>query len=322
MNLSFVSALAEFSHYNLVFDGIIIFFTVVYFFAGLKRGMKRTLWFVVFDVISIIAAVFITRFVTPYFIHLIPALVPKAFSTGLKFFLIGIYDLLIKIVFGVLVFLIIRFAFFKKILVMFADNDYNKRRKKGSVGRLVSAILTAGLAYTLSAGAIVGVRTVTGNLVFRNYEAELSETYVAKYAHNFIVDGSKILIATESITNPDDIVVNKVTNGKYSLEDVPNYRESISRLSLASLPYEYLNAIHANTNEGLVTFNQDLKFWMAIAEVGGHYQILDQVVAPLARIANELGYNYTGAEEDLFDIRPNQSYFSQATYEFLVDIYY
>lgn len=320
MPISLLGIAIEFHYFNFVFDGAILFFTVIYFFAGLKRGIKRTLWFVAFDIISIVAAIILCKFVCPFYVDKIPALAPKILDLGTKFFLIGIFKKLITLLSGVIFFLIIRFGIFKKILVLFADRDYNLKRVKK--GRLISGLLTAGLAFTLSTGAIIGSRACLGDLLFRNYETEMSETYIAKHAETFILKATNVLVETESIQDPNGVILNKLTDGKYTLEDFPNYRDSIDRLTLTSNPEEYLNEINASTNEGLISFNQDLHFYFVIAEQGGHYSILDEVIRPIALKAVELGYRYSGAEEDLFDFKQNQSFVSLETYEALLAIYY
>ena len=130
MNTSLLGLAIKFSNYNLVFDGLILFFTLIYFFAGLKRGMKRTLWYVIFDLISIVAATVLCKIVCPLFINYIPNLVPSLLAPGLKFFVVAIFKSIITLLVGVLIFLIIRFGIFKKVLIYFADRDYNLRRKK------------------------------------------------------------------------------------------------------------------------------------------------------------------------------------------------
>ena len=320
MNISLLGIVIKFAEYNLVFDGLIVFFTVVYFFAGIKRGMKRTLWYVIFDIISITAAIILANIVCPLFIDRVPTPLPGSLTPGLKFFILGISKLLMKILTGFLIFLIIRFGIFKKILTVFADRDYNLGRKKK--GRLISGILTAGLAFVLSSGVIVGTHTISGELILKNYFGELNETYVAKHADSFIRKATDILVETKSVENPDNFIVRTLTNDEYTLEDFPNYKDSVSRLSLTSNPEEYLNEINASTDEGLIIFNQDLHFWMVITEQGGHYAMLDSVVAPVAEKAVELGYHYNGLEEALYDIKPNQAYFSSSTYNNLVSIYY
>ena len=113
----------EFQYYNYIFDGIVIIFTLIYFLLGLKRGLLRTVWYVLFDVISITAAYCIYKFVCPMFVSSIPVVLVNLIpAKGVAFALTALYELVLSLLIGIISFLIIRFGIFKKVLI---KNDWS-----------------------------------------------------------------------------------------------------------------------------------------------------------------------------------------------------
>lgn len=310
-----LSAITEFAYYNYVFDGIIVFFTIVYFFAGFKRGILRTLWYLIFDIISLVAVYCIYKFAFPLFIDKIPVVGVNLIKTsGTAFLFTSLYRVLLEILIAAIAFLIIRFGIFKVILRVMNDHNYTHSKKKNFLGRIVAATLTAGLAFTLSSGAIVTTKRMTKDTLFANYESEMSETYVAQYGETYFLEIYYKMINTNSIADPHDILLGVATDGKYNLDDALYYREAIQDLYIAHDVDKYLNYIKANTNEGLIRFSSDLKIWAIMAEIDGNEVSLDKVVSPIAKRAVELGYKYTGDVKKLESVSTFKRAFTSETY--------
>ena len=194
-----LSAVTEFKYYNYVFDGIIIFFTIIYLIVGFRRGMLRTFWYFIFDVITIVAIFCIVRFACPLFIDKIPVVLVNTISNvGTAFMLTTLYRFILKVLVIILSYLIIRFGIFGTILRKMKEKDLIHARKKNFFGRIVSAILTAGVAFTLSSGAIVSTRKMTQYTLFRNYDSEMNETFVAKYGDKYIVSPYSLTVSDEN----------------------------------------------------------------------------------------------------------------------------
>jgi len=318
-----LSAVTEFQYYNFVFDGIIIFFTVIYLIAGFRRGMLRTLWYFIFDVITIVAIFCIVKFACPLFIDKIPVvLVGSIGKVGVSFALTTLYRFILKVLVIVLSYIIIRLGIFKAILKAMKERDITKSRKKNIFGRIVSALLTAGVAFTLSSGAIVSTRKMTQYTLFRNYDSEMSETYVAKYGDRYIVNLVRTMIATDSIDNPHNTLVKSVTNGKHSFNEIEYYRDAMYRLSIVHDVNAYFTVIDVDTNEGLVRFSQDLHVWAILAEVDNNKDLFNKMVSPLLEKAVEKEYVYTGEDELLAPVSDFEKLFTEKTYANVTTIFY
>ena len=320
---NFLSALTEFKYYNFVFDGIIIFFTVIYLIAGFRRGMRRTLWYVIFDVITIAAIFCIVKFVCPLFIDKIPVVLVNLFpNIGIVFALTTLYRFILKCLVIILSYLIIRLGIFKAILNKMKENDITQGRKKKFFGRVVSALLTAGVAFTLSSGAIVSTRKMTQYTLFRNYDSEMSETYVAKYGDKYIVNLVRNLIATESMDNPHNMLIKSITNGKHEIGEVIHYRDAIYRLGASHNPYYYFEVIGIEEEKGLIRFSEDLHFWAILAETNNHKELFNQMVNPLLKHAVEKGYDYNGDVSKLAPLNDFKDMFNEESYSYLTTVFF
>lgn len=318
-----LSAVTEFQYYNYVFDGIIIFFTIIYLIAGFRRGMLRTFWYFIFDVITIVAIFCIVRFACPLFIDKIPVVLVNTIpNVGTAFMLTTLYRFILKVLVIILSYLIIRFGIFGTILRKMKEKDLIHARKKNFFGRIVSAILTAGVAFTLSSGAIVSTRKMTQYTLFRNYDSEMNETFVAKYGDKYIVSFVRELIATESMDNPHNTLVKSITEGKHEFNEVLYYRDALYRLTVTKDPSTYLSIIGADKNEGLVKFSEDLHVWAVMAEVDNNKDLLNKMVNPLLKKAIEKEYKYIGDVEELAPVDDFKSLFSEETYANIVKVFY
>ena len=299
--------LGEFQYYNYIFDGIVILATLIYLMLGLKRGFLRTIWFVVFDVISITAAYCIYKFACPLFVPTIPVvLVGLIPATGIAFMLTALYELILSLLISVIAFLIIRFGIFKRVLTAMDDHDYNIKRRKKTFARICSSLLTAGLAFMLSSGAIVATNRLTTYTFIRNYETEMSETYVAKYGEKAVVSLLHRMINTNSVPNPHDLVVGAATNDKYSYSDVDYY----------------LAIIEIDSEIGYVRFSRDLVIWAAMAEKEGATEMLDTLVKPIVEAMHEKGYHYEGDLANLAPVTNHIGTFASDTYSYISSILY
>lgn len=315
--------LGEFQYYNYIFDGIVILATLIYLMLGLKRGFLRTIWFVVFDVISITAAYCIYKFACPLFVPTIPVvLVGLIPATGIAFMLTALYELILSLLISVIAFLIIRFGIFKRVLTAMDDHDYNIKRRKKTFARICSALLTAGLAFMLSSGAIVATNRLTTYTFIRNYETEMSETYVAKYGEKAVVSLLHRMINTNSVPNPHDLVVGAATNDKYSYSDVDYYRESVYRTLIAHDVDYYLAIIEIDSEIGYVRFSRDLVIWAAMAEKEGATEMLDTLVKPIVEAMHEKGYHYEGDLANLAPVTNHIGTFASDTYSYISSILY
>ncbi len=324
MSLSlFLSVVTEFPYYNLVFDGIITFFTIIYLFIGFKRGFLRTIWQFLFDVISIAGAYCVARFACPLFIDKIPVvLVHMLPSIGIAFALTALYKVIIIFLVGLISFWILRFGIFKKILVAIDDYNYNHSKKKRVLGRIASSLLTAGLAFTISSTVIVATNRMTQYTLFRNYETEMSETYIAKYGEDFVVTVLYKMLETDSIANPHDVVVDSFSNGKYTFEELPYYREAFYRLLAVNSVEYYMEAVDIDNNDGLVRFSQDLVIWGILAEEGNCNSLLEKFVNPIAKYLVDNGYKYEGEVTRLAPVNEHVAAYSSETYSYISTVLY
>ena len=317
------SAVTEFQYYNYVFDGIIIFFTVIYLIAGFRRGMLRTLWYFIFDVLTVIAIFCIVKFACPLFIDKIPVVLVNSIpNVGVAFMLTTLYRFILKVLVIVLSYLIIRFGIFGKILKKMKEGDIVHSRKKNFFGRIVASLLTAGVAFTIASGTIVSTRKMTQYTLFRNYDSEMSETYVAKYGDKYIVNLVRTLISTDSMDNPHNMLVKSITEGKHEFNEVLYYRDALYRLAVTKDPSTYLSIIGADKNDGLVRFSEDLHVWAIMAEVDNNKDLLNKMVNPLLKKAIEKEYKYSGNTEELAPLADFKNLFSEETYANIVTVFY
>ena len=317
------SAVTEFKYYNFVFDGIIIFFTIIYLIAGFRRGMRRTLWYFIFDVLTVVAIFCIVKFACPLFIDKIPVFFVNTLpNVGIAFALTTLYRFILKCLVIILSYLIIRFGIFGTILRKMKEKDITHGRKKKFFGRVVSALLTAGVAFTLSSGAIVSTRKMTQYTLFRNYDSEMSETFVAKYGDRYIVNLVRNLIATESMDNPHNMLIKSITEGKHEISEVRNYRDAIYRVGAAHNPHYYFEIIEIEKEEGFIRFSKDLHFWAILAEVDNYKDLFNNMVNPLLKHAVEKEYDYTGDVSKLAPLANFKDMFSEESYSYLTTVFY
>ena len=303
MILSATSIIQNFQYYNYIFDAIVVLFTVGYFFAGFKRGFARSLWVLFFDVISVVAVLVVWKFAFPLFIGKIPVFGTNFFKkAGLAFFYIAFYRFAIKLVISFIIFFILRFKLFKSILARMHEFDLEHPNRKKFVGRVFSSICTAGIAFIISSGCISLSNEYTKGNLFKNYDTEVNQTYVAKYSLKFFDRLVEKMVDSDSIIDPHGAMVKLLTENKYTYEEIPTYSESLYRAIVASNPSSYLNLINANTNSGLVTFSEDLKAWAMYASVDNFdasFKTLNNLVNPILDKAIEKGYTYTGETSKL-----------------------
>ena len=318
MILSATSIIQNFQYYNYIFDAIVVLFTVGYFFAGFKRGFARSLWVLFFDVISIVAVLIVWKFVFPLFIGKIPVFgVNFIKKAGLAFFFTAFYRFAIKLIISFIIFFILRFKLFKSILVRMHEFDLEHPNRKKFIGRVFSSIFTAGIAFIISSGCISLSNEYTKGNLFKNYDAEVNQTYVAKYSLRFFDRLVEKMVESDSIINPHQAMVKLLTEDKYTHEDIPNYRGAIYRSIVASNPSSYLSLVEAGTNDGLVLFSYDLKAWAMYASVDNFdasFTTLDNLVRPILDKAIENGYAYTGNASKLADFDTYRAEFSSDTY--------
>ena len=298
MILSALSIIQNFQYFNYIFDAFIVLITLGYFICGFKRGFARSLWVLFFDIISIVAILVVWNFVFPLFIGKIPVFGVGIFKkAGIAFFYTAFYRFIIKFIISIILFFIIRFKIFKSILTRMHEYSLDHPKKKRFIGRVFSSICTAGIALILSSGCISLTNEYTKGQLFKNYDTEVKETYAAKYALKFFDRLVEKMVDSDSIINPHQAMVKVLTEDKYTLEDIPNYRGAIYRAMVASSPESYLNLVEADTNSGLIKFSQDLKAWAMYSSLDNYdaaFETLDKLIAPILDKAIENGYVYTG----------------------------
>lgn len=313
-----MSFIQNFQYYNYVFDAIVVLFTVGYIIAGFKRGFARSLWVLFFDVISIVAVLVIWKFVFPLFIGKIPVVGVRFLKKAAVAFLYTVfYRFIIKFILSLIIFYILRFKIFKSILTRMHEYYLDHTNKKRFVGRVFAAIFTGGIAFILSSGAISLTNEYTKGRVFKNYEAEVSETYVAKYSLKFFDRLVEKMVETDSIINPHQAMVQLLTEEKYTHEDIPNYRGAIYRILISPNADYYLSLISAGSNDGLVTFSYDLRAWAMYASLDNFdasFTTLDNLVTPILDRAIEKGYTYSGDVTKLADYADYKAEFSSEAY--------
>lgn len=318
-----LSAVTEFQYYNYVFDGIIVLFTIGYLIAGFKRGILRSFWCFIFNLITLAVVFCIVKFLCPLFIDKIPVVLVNLIpNIGISFALTTLYRFILKSLVVVLSILIIRFGIFKFILKSMKENDYKYSKKKNFFGRVVAALLTGGLAFTLSSGAIVATRKMTGYTLLRNYDSEISETYVAKYGDKMIVNLVRSMVASDSMDNPHNMLVGAVTNGEHCFDEMLYYRDALYRLLAVKDPDTYFSIVGKGTNEGLIRFSEDLHVWAVMAEIENNKSLLNNMVSPLLEKAIKEEYRYTGDVEELAPVYKFESLFSSENYANITAIYY
>ena len=314
-----ISSIAK--YFNYAFDGFVVLFSLIYFLVGFKRGILRTLWAFLFDLIAIAAAVVVAKYACPLFVDKIPAvgagLIPHE---GIAFAYASFFSLFITCLVAFIVFFIARCVIFKKVLRRLKERDYTYSKKKNFFGRVGAAILTGGLAFMITSGTIVAANKMTGSKIMKNYTTEMSQTYVAKYGEKFMVKLTNLMIRTESIENPHETFVRILTEGECTYSNVPYYRNAAYRLLRANNVNTYLSIVGANTNEGLVNFSEDLHVWAIMADVHGSNAQLDAVVKPIAKEAAKRGYKYTGNVDAIAPFYQYQDVFSAETYSYIVSV--
>lgn len=264
----FLSAITTFAEYNLVFDVIVLLFTIIYLFVGIERGFKNSLLWLVFNLVSIALATIVCKFVYPMFSGAIPVvavhMIPNA---GLAFFLTAMFKVIVEVIFWLILFGVFK-GLFKKIMTFISDYEYVSNKSKSTFGRLVSGILTAGLAFILSSGAIAATNGAFSYTMFNDYRGEMNQTFVAKYGEKGALDFYDVLVNTYSVPNQHDCALKSISDDKYTYSDIPSYRESIYRLMVAKDVEAYLAAIDFENNKevALSRLSQDLCVWASIAE--------------------------------------------------------
>ena len=318
MILSALSIIQNFQYLNYIFDAFIVLVTLGYFICGFKRGFARSLWVLFFDIISIVAIIVIWNFVYPLFIGKIPVYGVGLFKkASFAFFYTAFYRFIIKSIIAVILFYIIRFKIFRSILKRMHEYQLEHPKNKRFIGRLFSSICTAGIALIISSGCISLTNEYTKGKLIKNYEAEVQETYAAKYTLKFFDRLVEKMVESDSIIDPHEALVKVLTEDQYTHSDIPNYRGAIFRLVTSSSSEEYLATIKANTNEGLITFSQDLKTWAIYASLDNYdaaFKTLDNVVKPIVNAAVEKGYVYTGDTSKLADFDEYRAEFTSDTY--------
>ena len=313
-----LSIIQSFQYYNYIFDAIVILFTVGYIIAGFKRGFARSLWVLFFDVITIVSILVIWKFVFPLFIGMIPVVGVNLFKKAASAFLYtSFYRFVIKFILSLIIFYILRCKIFRSILNKMHEYYLDHTKKKRFVGRIFAAIFTGGIAFILSSGAISLTNEYTKGHIIKNYEQEVSETYAAKYSLKFFDRLVEKMVETDSIINPHQAMVQLLTEEKYTLEDIPNYRGSIYRILISNDAEYYLSVISAGSNDGLVTLSYDLRAWAMYASLDNFdasFETLDNLVTPILDKAIEKGYTYTGDVSKLANFNDYRAEFSSEAY--------
>lgn len=313
-----LSIIQSFQYYNYVFDGIVVLFTVGYIIAGFKRGFARSLWVLFFDVITIVSILVIWKFVFPLFIGMIPVVGVNLFKKAASAFLYtSFYRFVIKFILSLIIFYILRCKIFRSILNKMHEYYLDHTKKKKFVGRIFAAIFTGGIAFILSSGAISLTNEYTKGHIIKNYEQEVSETYAAKYSLKFFDRLVEKMVETDSIINPHQAMVQLLTEEKYTLEDIPNYRGAIYRILISNDAEYYLSVISAGSNDGLVTLSYDLRAWAMYASLDNFdasFETLDNLVTPILDKAIEKGYTYTGDTSKLANFNDYRAEFSSEAY--------
>ena len=321
-----LSALTSFSEFNLVFDGIVLFFTIIYLFVGIKRGMKKSFLCLFFTLVSIFLASLICKLVYPMFKSSIPVLfVHMLPSLGLAFFLTAMFILIVEAVLWLIVFGILK-GIFNKILVLIEDYEYTHNKTKNSFGRLLAGVLTAGLAFMLSSGAIAATNGVASYTLFDDYRGEMNQSLVAKYGEKSAMDLYEIMVMTNSIPNQHDSALEAITDGKYEYKDMESYRESIYRLMVVHDVETYLYALdfEENPEVALSRFSQDLCVWASLAEnedtnVFGTKDMLNNFLLP---IVTEIAKTEVNTENVyVFPYTNHSSTFSKEVNDLIVQIF-
>ena len=125
------------------------------------------------------------------------------------------------------------------------------------------------------------------------------------------------MVETDSIINPHQAMVQLLTEEKYTLEDIPNYRGSIYRILISNDAEYYLSVISAEGNDGLVTLSYDLRAWAMYASLDNFdasFETLDNLVTPILDKAIEKGYTYTGDTSKLANFNDYRAEFSSEAY--------
>ena len=313
-----LSIIQSFQYYNYVFDAIVILFTVGYLIAGFKRGFARSLWVLFFDVITIVSILVIWKFVFPLFIGMIPVVGVNLFKkAALAFLYTSFYRFVIKFILSLIIFYILRCKIFRSILNKMHEYYLDHTKKKRFVGRIFAAFFTGGIAFILSSGAISLTNEYTKGHIIKNYEQEVSETYAAKYSLKFFDRLVEKMVETDSIINPHQAMVQLLTEEKYTLEDIPNYRGSIYRILISNDAEYYLSVISAEGNDGLVTLSYDLRAWAMYASLDNFdasFETLDNLVTPILDKAIEKGYTYTDDVSKLANFNDYRAEFSSEAY--------
>lgn len=313
-----LSIIQSFQYYNYIFDAIVILFTVGYIIAGFKRGFARSLWVLFFDVITIVSILVIWKFVFPLFIGMIPVVGVNLFKkAALAFLYTSFYRFVIKFILSLIIFYILRCKIFRSILNKMHEYYLDHTKKKKFIGRIFAAFFTGGIAFILSSGAISLTNEYTKGHIIKNYEQEVSETYVAKYSLKFFDRLVEKMVETDSIINPHQAMVQLLTEEKYTLEDIPNYRGAIYRILISNDAEYYLSVISAGSNDGLVTLSYDLRAWAMYASLDNFdasFETLDNLVTPILDKAIEKGYTYTGDTSKLANFNDYRAEFSSEAY--------
>ena len=324
-----LSALTEFKDFNLVFDGIVAVFTFIYLIKGFSRGYKKSIWFLIFNVVSIVAAYSVAKIGYPMFRDSIPLILVNYLpNTGLAFMLSALYKVIIELILAILTFYILRCKIFSKIAEWFADLNFNYRKKKNFLGRIFSGLVTAGLAFTLSGGAISTINSVCSYTLFADYKTEMSETMIAKEAEKTALDIYAVMLDTDSVVDQNDLFLKTVTDGKYSASDMPSYRESFYRLMIAKNVDVYLAAIEFgfDNDAAISRFSMDLTVWASLAERAdtvefGTKDLLNKFVKPIAKKMAEKEFTYNKEETYIFSYDQHLSTYSSEVVGYFENIF-
>lgn len=321
-----LSALTNFTEFNLVFDGIVLFFTIIYLFVGLKRGIKKSFLCLFFNLVSIFLASLICKLVYPMFKASIPVLFVHMLPTlGLAFFLTAMFILIVEALLWLIIFGILK-GIFNKILVWIEDYEYTHNKTKNSFGRLLAGVLTAGLAFILSSGAIAATNGAFSYTMFGDYKGEMSQSFVAKYGEKSAIDLYEVMVKTNSIPNQHDSALNAMTDGKYNYSDMESYRESVYRLMVVHDVESYLYVIdfEKNPEVALSRLSQDLCVWASLAEnkdtnVFGTKDMLNNFLLP---IVTEIAKTEVNTENVyVFPYTNHSSTFSNEVNDLLIQIF-
>ena len=312
--------------FSIVFDAIVILFTVIYLLLGYKRGMKNALWHLLFNLASILGAYLVAKVVYPLFADAIPlVIINMTSSIGLSFMIAVLLKLFISYGLGIITFLILKFIVFNRILASMDDHDYVRQKKKNVIGRVVSSLLSGWLAFTLSSAAIMSVNSVLTYTSPVDYQQEMNNSLVAKYGVAQTTSLYEVMIDTNSIENQNDVFLKTITDGKYSASDLPSYRESLYRLMIVNDVESYVAAIDLENNPdaAISRFSQDLVVWASLIEREDMssfkvnlQELLNGFVEP---IANEIASRNVEISEDVH-LFPYENHLSSYSKEVVTHI--